>query len=261
MYKKVLTPTLLATALLALTACQASNMPLAGKAIDDLNGKTLAAQSRLSTAAADAIAQGKTVEALNLYERLYNESTSGINIFNPSSEKSAATALNYAQLLRKTGKAERALAVLAPYAEHRAGKTNFRAAPAVMNEYAAINIELGQFARAEQVLNHVLEDASAKSQHADAYNLLGVAFDAQGRHKEAEQTFRQALSLWEGDKTSVLNNLAVCLASQGLFDESLLALRQALILAPNKSEVAHNIQLISALRKSVLPKPVATISN
>ena len=34
-----------------------------------------------------------------------------------------------------------------------------------------------------------------------------------------------------------MNNLALCLANQGMFDESLDTLRQALVMAPDKQEV------------------------
>ena len=75
-------------------------------------------------------------------------------------------------------------------------------------------------------LNQVLEDKKTARFHADAYNLLGLVLDAKNQHKEAEQNYRQALDGWKGDPTSVMNNLGLCLAAQGQFDESLMMLRQ-----------------------------------
>ena len=58
-----------------------------------------------------------------------------------------------------------------------------------------------------------------------------------------------------------MNNLAVCLASQGMFDESLTTLRQALVMAPRKQEIANNIQMVSELRLAVLPSAPVSIQK
>jgi Flp pilus assembly protein TadD len=238
--------------LLIVTGCKAADTPLAGKALDSLAGKSAATEERLSTAAANAIAEGKTDEALALYERLYTRNSAG---FSAPGGPFQEIALNYAQLLRKTGKAQRALAVLSPFLEVRHGHTEIKIDTIILNEYAAINIELGNLEKAEEILNRVLADEKAKRFHGDAYNLLGIALDAQGKHKEAEQLFRKSLTLWKGEETSVMNNLAVCLASQGRFDESLMLLNQALVMAPEKQEIARNSQMVKDLRESIVPKP------
>ncbi len=236
-------------ALLIVVGCKTTSTPLAGKAIDSLTGMHDAAEARLSTAAANAIAEGKTDEALAFYKKLYEQNRSTQDV-----------ALNYAQLLRKTGKAQEALDVLTPFTQSRRGNLRDDIDPIVSNEYAAANIETGNFEVAETLLNHVLEDKNAAAFHADAFNLLGVVLDAKGQHKEAEQNFRQALDGWKGDSTAVMNNLGLCLASEGLFDESLATLRQALLKAPNKPEIANNIQIVSDLRKSFIASKAATHS-
>jgi Flp pilus assembly protein TadD len=239
--------------LLAVTGCKTTSTPIAGKAIDSMAGKHDATEERLSTAASHAMAEGRTEEALANYERIYKQPVA--EVFTSPNYRNEDAALNYAQLLRKTGKAQRALEVLSPVVEKRSGRLKDRVDPIVLNEYAAIQIDLGNLEKAEKILNTVLEDQKDKAFHADAYNLLGVSLDARGRHKEAEQYFRQALDGWKGDKTSVMNNLAISLASQGMFDESLRTLRQALVAAPHKKEIAQNIQMVSDLKDSVVAKP------
>lgn len=239
--------------LLAAAGCKTTETPLVGKALDSLTGQHDAVEKRLATAAANSISEGKTDEALAHYEQLYTHPN--LAIFKTANYRNEDIALNYAQLLRKTGKAQRALTVLSPLAETRTGKLKHNTAPIVLNELAAIHIELGNFEKAESILNEVLENKRSMDFHADASNLMGISLDAQGKHKEAEKSLRQALSGWKGDSTSVMNNLAVCLASQGLFDESLTTLRQALVMAPDKHEIARNIEIVTEISQSLLPKP------
>ena len=235
---------LLLTALLGVAAChhKVTEVPIVGEALDGSMGMHDKTQARLSTAANNAIAEGKTKEALALYTKLYK------------SAPTRDTALNYAQLLRKTGQPEQAAEVLSSYVNNpRTGKPRADAAPILLNEYAAANIELGEYDLAEEVLNKVLEDNKATPFHADADNLFGLVLDAKNKHKEAEQYYRLALEGWKGDASAVMNNLGLCLAAQGMFDESLTVLRQALVKAPHNEEIARNIQMVSDLRKSLLP--------
>lgn len=216
-----------------LSACSPAYDP-----VDSMFGKRAATAARLDLAASDALAAGNTEEALALYEKLNKKHPGDVDV-----------AVNYARLLRKNGRAQKALDVLAPFAS----KERKDAAPTALNEYGANNIELGKFAAAEETLNRVLANKDWTDFHADAQNLLGVSLDAQGRHKEAETLLRQALDGWQGDPTSVMNNLGLCLASQGMFDESLNTLRKALVMAPAKQEIARNIQIVENLRASVVP--------
>lgn len=247
-------------ALLAVSGCKTTSTPVVGSALDSMTGKHDGTEERLSTAAAHAIAEGKTEEALASYEKLYN--TPGAGTFNTNHYRDQDVVLNYAQLLRKTGNPKRALEIITPVAESRmSGRLKSGAAPVILNEYAAIQIDLDNFDQAKKALNAVLEDNSAQSAHADARNLLGVILDAQGQHKKAEESFRKSLEGWKGDNTSVMNNLGICLASQGLFDESLRTLREALVAAPDKKEIARNIQMVSDLRDAIISRPKAAVNK
>lgn len=241
--------TIATAALLVLTLAGCSSdpydRPSVAHAIDTLQGQKQAVQSRLTTAAAEAIAAGKTKEALDDYEKLYR-----------SDKKDAGYALNYAQLLRRSGRSEEALKVLSPFAKQALDNGKTKVSPLLLNEYAATLIERGKLADARKVIDVVLADDTYANSHADAMNLLGITLDAQGRHKEAETMFRLALEGWNGNPTTVMNNLALCLANQARFDEALTTLRQALVMAPDKQEIARNIQLISDLRDNVVSKPV-----
>lgn len=225
-----------------LSACKTDQGLL--KPYDSLNGKRAAREARLSTAAAAAIAANRVPEALARYERLHKD--------RPRDE---TVAVNYAQLLRKTGDADGARDVLKPFMFGPDGREKGDAAPTTKNEYAAVLIAEGDFRGAENILNSVLEDKKAAAVGHDAHNLMGVALDAQGQHKEAEQMFRLALDGWTGDPSSVMNNLGLCLAAEGMFDESLTTLRQALIMAPDKEEIARNIKVVTDLRDRVVKKP------
>lgn len=242
MMMRTCTAMMLALAVLALPGCKASKAPVVGEMINGLTGMPNEAEARLRTAAHSAMAQGRTDEALGFYAKLHDRQP-----------KDAEAALNYAQLLRRIGKTEKAVEVLEPFVIARYAAVRDNALPAVVNEYAAANTELGKLELAETALNHVLEDKTAEEYHNDAYNLMGVVMDAKGQHKEAEEYFREALDGWKGDPSSVMNNLGLNLAAQGMFDQSLSVLRQALIKAPKKTEIAKNIQLVSDLRKAYVP--------
>lgn len=226
-----------------LSACAASSDTQVGDPLDSMQGQRAATERRLATSAADAMQAGKTQEALVSYEKLYQRDSRNPDV-----------AVNYAQLLRRSGKADQAVKILAPFADGNR-KDSSRAPRAMLkNEYAAALIETGKFERAQTMLETVLSDAALADFHPDASNLSGIALDAQGQHKAAEKLFRQALDGWKGDPTSVMNNLALNLASQGMFDEALTTLRRAQIMAPEKAEIARNIQIVSGLRDAVVPK-------
>ncbi|TAL40259.1 MAG: tetratricopeptide repeat protein [Alphaproteobacteria bacterium] len=238
-------------ALAALTACSASKSVM--EPVDSMRGMKAATQQRLSAAAVDAIAAGKTEEAVALHAKLHKQHP-----------KDRAIALAYAQLLRKTGKPAQAVKVLTPLASFKSRNndsnpvTIYTSNAVILNELAAAHIATGNFAEAEKLLAHVLEDPSAAPLHADADSLMGIVMDARGDHRAAEQSFNRALAGWKGDPTPVMNNLALCLAAQGKFDDALDTLRRALVNSPNdKQEIARNIALISDLRGAVVSKPVA----
>lgn len=224
--------------LLCLTAA-CEPLPSSGKAIDSMSGQKKLTQQRQKTEAYEAIAAGRAQEAAEHFEKLYLKNN-----------KNREFALNYAQALRKTGKAQRAVVVLAPFVEKKS-----KIDPVMALEFASASVEIGNDERALAVAEKVLADPKAADLHPNMHNIVGIVLDGQGRHKEAETAYRTALEGWEGDSTSVMNNLALCLVSQGLFDDALTTLRQALVANPNRAEIARNIEIVSDLRKSVLPAP------
>lgn len=240
------------TAALMLSGCVvATNDAGVGAPIDSMMGKKAMTERRLATAAIDAIAAGKADEALISYEKLYKRSF-----------KNADVSLNYAQLLRKAGRVDEAVKVLAPFVAKEGAMMSGNPPQALIKtEYAAALIARGDFAAAQAMLDTVLASPEAADFHPDASHLAGIALDAQGNHKAAEKLFRQALDGWKGDPTSVMNNLALNLASQGLFDESLTTLRRAQVMAPDKTEIAQNIDIVNSLRRAVVPTAPVNIKK
>jgi Flp pilus assembly protein TadD len=235
-------------ALLALAGCQPYQMQseFQQNPADSLSGRQNETDRHMLKEAEVDMASGRTREAVPLFARLHQKHP-----------QDGVLALTYAAALRKTGKPEQAIQVLTPYVADKGGTTHAGADPAMLTELAAANIGLGRFDRAEKLLDQVTADPKAAAHHPDAYSLMGIALDAQGHHKEAEQMFHQALDNWKGDPAPVMNNLGLCLASQGEFDPALDVLRKALVLSPNdKPEIARNIQMITDLRGSLIKKPV-----
>ncbi|MBI1216361.1 MAG: tetratricopeptide repeat protein [Alphaproteobacteria bacterium] len=220
---------------------------------DSLSGDYKETDAHLKTAAADAMAGGHTKEALELYKKLHERHKRDMSI-----------SIGYAQMLRKTGDAEQAAFLLTPYTLPPADKDGKPVAapaldPQLANELAADQIALGKFDDAHALLAPMLDAQTENPWRGESANLMGVVLDAQGDHKGAEKLFRVALDGWKGDKTSVMNNLALCLASQGMFDQSLTTLRQALVMSPDNTAIARNIQIVSDLRKNVVPKPPVSL--
>jgi Flp pilus assembly protein TadD len=219
---------------LALAACKPSypNNPF-----DSLNGHNMATKTRARTAAADAVDENNITEALAQYEKLFE-----------GRRYAGEDALKYAELLRRSGDADKALTVASKAAKLK------NAPPALMNEVAAAKIALGDFAGGEDAAGQTLANPDLTGLHAESAHLMGIAVDAQGRHKDAEIFFRQALDKWQDDPAPVMNNLGLNLANQAKFDEALTILRQALLLSPDRAEIARNIDIVSELRDKVVPK-------
>ena len=187
--------------------------------------------------AAENAAMEKT-PSLAAAEREYNKDS-----------KNAANAVHYAAALREEGYANRASVVLEPFANEP------KALPGVKSEYAAIQLALGNNEAAERYAQKaVLQDP----QDFRAFHYLGIALDAQGKHPEAERAFRKALDHWEGDPTTVMNNLALNLASQEYLDEASEILQKAQAIAPDRVEIERNLRIVTALQQSdkrIAPKP------
>jgi len=240
------------TAMLALGGCAVAQKAQANldpnKPIDSLTGEYKETDAHLNAAATNALAAGRTADALEAYKELHKRHPHDM-----------AISIGYAQMLRKTGKAQKAADLLDPYtappvdADGRPVASPPPLDPQLSNELAADRIALGDFDGAKDLLDPLLAPGMKNPWQSESTNLMRVVLDAQGAHKSAEKMFRVALHDWKGSKTSVMNNLALCLASQAKFDESLLTLRQAQLDDPDNKTIARNIQIVSDLRKNVVP--------
>ncbi|MCC6597623.1 MAG: tetratricopeptide repeat protein [Alphaproteobacteria bacterium] len=159
-------------------------------------------------------------------------------------------AVDYARALREDNRNDQAVLVLEPFA---AGKTP---QSQTLSEYAAIQIALGDYKKAERFAQKaVVGDGN----NYRAYHNLGMALEGQGKHPEAETALRKALELNQGDPTTVMNNLALNLASQGYLDESIDILRRAQALSPDRVEIERNVRIVTALQQTArgpTPTPV-----
>lgn len=149
-------------------------------------------------------------------------------------------ARRYARALRENGRAQRANIVLAPFAEAK------NPTAGVITEYGAIHSALGQYDAAEQYARRAIGIAP---ESGEAWQVLGIALEAQGHHQQAEVAFRKALDFWQGNPAAVLNNLGLNLATQGFFDEAVDSLRRASGLAPDRKEIERNLRIVSALQQ------------
>jgi len=230
---------------LALASCHQKpiDTPYFGKAADSLQGMQNQREYRDTVSSDAALFSGNINEALRLAEISYK-----------ADKKDPSTVLRYATLLRKTGKASKAVTVLHGFAINKAGEPKTGADATFLNEAAADFISLGDYPKAETFATAALKSQPTRAEETDAYNVMGVSLDARGKHADAEQMFRMALDGWQGNPTSVMNNLALSLASQGKYDESLTTLRKALVIAPDKTEIARNIDIISKQRDAAIAK-------
>ncbi|TVQ83090.1 MAG: hypothetical protein EA357_07030 [Micavibrio sp.] len=180
------------------------------------------------------ITQENAAEAVELYERLYTRNAGDTEI-----------AVKYAEALRKSGRPQQALTVLQPLADLQQNRE-----PEMLLEYTAVNIALGRFMHAEHALSRFasLSEEQKKNHMPQALNLEGLILSAGGHHEEAEEKYRTALAEWSGDPSPVMNNLALCLAQQGAFDEAVELLREARLISPDGRMQQQNLILVEKLR-------------
>ncbi|MBI2233565.1 MAG: tetratricopeptide repeat protein [Micavibrio aeruginosavorus] len=219
---RVMALVLLGGSAIALSACQTTTAK---------NSPRNHVDAVLDQAASNAAASGQTRESLAIVEKLYKRNPNDADI-----------ATRYARALREDNRLTRASLIIAPFAKDtRKPHAGARA------EYAAVQAALGNYEIAEEFSRKALALSDKTSQ---SWHILGISLDAQGKHPEAEDAFRKALELWEGDPAPVLNNLGLNLAAQGFLDEAAETLRKALDTAPNREEIERNLRIVSALRES-----------
>lgn len=157
---------------------------------------------------------------------------------NPDDPQAAA---DYARALRNADQLDRASVILEPFAKKK------DASSLVTSEYAAIHLADGDYEAAEKYAQKAIVN---DENNFRAYHRLGIALDAQGMHKEAERAYRKGIELWQGDPTTIMNNLALNLASQGYLDESIEILHKAQSVAPGRIEIERNLRIVTALQQA-----------
>jgi Flp pilus assembly protein TadD len=221
----------LSITVMALSACQTTGTTTE-KSLKEQRTDQIAAAIRR---AEDKSGKGQSISTL---EKRYKRNTD-----------SEIDATKYAHALRKNDFLPEAAAVLAPFAEEET------ASAPTKTEYALILLAQGQHKRAEKTAQQaVLADET----YDRAYHTLGIALDTQGMHEEAERAFRKGLELWQGDPTTIMNNLAFNLAAQNHLDEASEILQKAQVLAPQRMEIERNLRIVTALQQShskPAPKP------
>lgn len=191
----------------------------------------------MEKALADAEASGNTQEVLALLGQVHRR--------NP---KDAAVATRYGRALREDEQINAAIRTLEPFTD----KSN--ANVEATTEMAMAQLALGDFKVAEK---YAVKATQMDANNARAYLALGTAQDAQGRHQDAEISFREGVRHWRGDPSPILNNLALNLASQGHLEEALSLLKKAQKASPNRIELERNRRIIATLLEASGPMPPA----
>ncbi len=149
-------------------------------------------------------------------------------------------ALAYAQSLRQAGYLNRASTILSPFASEDG------ALDGVKTEMSMISLGLGDYDAAERYAQEaIIQDPGDHY----AYQNLGIALDAKEMHPEAERAFRKGLEYWEGDPTTIMNNLALNLATQGYIDDAVGVLERAKKISPDRIEIERNLRIIRTLNE------------
>ncbi|MCD8497015.1 MAG: hypothetical protein LRZ85_02375 [Alphaproteobacteria bacterium] len=183
--------------------------------------------SALARAATSAQNSGEAAQSVGLLEKLYNR--------NPHDEM---LALRYASALRDAEYYNRALLVLAPFANDE------KSASEVKSEFASLQLALGNYPQAEQYAQKAILQ---NEKNAQAYQALGIALDAQNMYPEAERAYRKGLDNWVGDPAPIINNLALNLASQDYLEEAIELLEKAQSVSPDRPEIERNLRITRAL--------------
>ncbi len=225
--KKIYNVLVLAIAAGQLAACQTTgtNPSDQSKPATDKKERIESAKAKAGMLGKHTAGSGKLLTLEKQYKRDSN---------NPQ------TALAYANALRKANYLNRAETILSPFAATQNAPTGINA------EMSAISLGLENYDNAEKYAQ-----ASIRQDPEDynAYQNLGIALDAKEMHPEAERAFRKGLEHWQGDPTSIMNNLALNLATQGFIDEAIEMLERAKKLSPNRIELERNLRIIRTLNE------------
>lgn len=214
---------------LALSACQTT-----GSTPEETRSAKIDSALERATAAAEGSNQ-----SLGTLERNYKRNSAD-----------PLAAIPYARALREADQLSQAEAVISPFAKDAQSPAKAK------TEYAAIQLAQGNYESAE---SYAKKAVTQDNQDYEAFHYLGIALDTQGKHPEAERAFRKALDYWQGDPTTVMNNLALNLAAQEYLDEAVEILYKAKAISPDRVEVERNLRIVMALQQSSgqrqAPKP------
>lgn len=225
-----------AIATLGLGACATSAADMAAARKEDRSGRV---EKALENAVADAAE--KAGQPLPALERDYKRNSKDPDI-----------ALAFAKALREDEQLNKAVIVLSPFARGDDARSP------VLSEFSAIQLAIGDYETAEVFARKsIVKDPK----NFRAYQVLGIALDGRGYSKQAEVAFRKGLDLWQGDPTTIMNNLALNLVSQGQLDEASQILQRAAAAAPNRPEIERNLRIVTALQQQPGPPRVSPRAN
>ena len=216
---------LLGVSCLALAACGTSNAEYS-----NATDRSAKLNRAMEQAASHAAYSGNSEQALSILESRYKRNSDD-----------PFAAVEYARVLRENEYLNRASIVLGPFARQEDAPLEAK------NEFAAIQLALGNFTVAEDLSQQVIKQ---DDKNYRAFQNLGVALDSQGMNEEAERAYRKGLEHWQGDPTPIMNNLALNLATQGYVDEAVEILQKAKSIAPDRMEVERNLRIVSALQET-----------
>ncbi len=218
---------LILTSVIALSACGTSTQ--SEKPVTSLNPnlKTSAIDRAMERALNKAEAAGNKQEVLLTLSQVHKR-----NLDNP------IVATRYARALREDDQVNEAVRVLIPFVTPPNDNID------AITEMSMVQLSAADYKEAETYANKAID---ANHKNARAYLALGTALDAQQKHEDAENAFRQGVKHWKGDASPILNNLALNLASQGHLKEALSLLEKALKESPNRLELERNRRIISTL--------------
>ena len=222
----------LALAILPLSACKTTsdqNADISKKSSDDVSERVENALEKAAIDAAERNGKSNFTATLLTLEKAYKRDSE-----NPQN------ALLYARGLRQANMNDRAYAILSPFAKN---KTPY---PGVNTEMSMIALSLGNYDSAEKYAKTAVMQNPEDFQ---AYQNLGIALDAQKMHPEAERAFRKGLEHWQGNPTTIMNNLALNLATQGFVDEAIEVLERAKAISPERIEIERNLRIIRTLNE------------
>lgn len=211
-------------AVITLAGCMTTSGPAdsAGPDMDRLN-------KALNKAAMSAAARGEPGQSLAYLEKAYKRQPDNID-----SARAYAAALRHHNHLLKASK------VLQPLAGQAASPSTLK------SEYAGILLAQGRYEEAER---YALKAISQDDRNAQAYHFLGIASDALGEHVKAERAYLKGLDLWQGDTSSIMNNLALNMALQGRLEQANDLLVRAHLTAPQRPDIENNLDIVQRLRQ------------